>query len=65
MRYRVDLRTGYASFDGSDVLKARRLFDAEGLRLRACRDLNDPGVVIAGLPLEIDVSPRAATWKAA
>ncbi len=65
MRYRVDLRTGYASFDSSDVLKARALYESEGLRLSVCRGLNDPGIVIAGLPLDVDVSPRASAWAAA
>lgn len=54
MRYRVDTRFGYASFDEKDAKRARELYEQEGIRLRRCRDLFDEGEVIEGLPLGVD-----------
>jgi predicted alpha-1,6-mannanase (GH76 family) len=51
MRYRVDTRTGYVSFDFADEEKARALYTEEGIRLRVCRDIFDEGVVIDGAPI--------------
>jgi hypothetical protein len=56
----VDLRHGYASFDETEEPRARKLFAAEGLRLRRCRDVFDNGEVIAGLPLSVDLRKAAA-----
>ena len=50
MRYRVDTLYGYVSYDEKDVEKARALYELEGVRLRWCKDLHDPGEVIAGVP---------------
>lgn len=59
MRLRVDLRHGYASFSQEDEARAWELYEAEGLRIRFCKDLmDDVGVVLAGVPLTVDVSPR-------
>ncbi len=55
MRYRVDTRYGYVSFDKDDEDKARALFAEEGVALRVCVDLHDPGILIDG----VDVS---GTW---
>jgi hypothetical protein len=58
VRYRVDLRFGYASFDESQEARARELYQAEGVRLRRCTDLFDEGEVIEGLPLEVEFTRR-------
>ena len=51
MRYRVDTRYGYASFDAGDEAKARDLYAREGIRLIWCKDFDDPGIVVEGVPL--------------
>ncbi len=58
MRYRVDLPHGYASFDESEEEKAFDLYEAEGYRLRRCKDIFDEGEVIEGLPLGVDWQNR-------
>lgn len=63
MRYRVDLRYGSASFDEKDLDKAHALYEREGIRLSVCSDLFDEGIVIDGLPLEVDVSSKR--WEVA
>lgn len=50
MRYRVDTRFGYASFDESELAKAEELYEDQGVRLILCKDLMDEGVVLKGLP---------------
>lgn len=61
MRFRVDLRSGWASFGEQDEAKAWALYHAEGLRISACEDLDDEkGIVLAGVPHEVDVSPKRA-----
>lgn len=50
----MDLRAGYASFDGADEARAVELYKTEGVRLRCCRDLDDEGVVVAGAPLGVE-----------
>lgn len=54
MRYRVDTRWGYASFGEDDEQKAREMYEDSGVRLVRCKDLNDEGEVIEGLPLGVE-----------
>lgn len=52
MRFRVDTRYGWISFDEKDEAKAREYYaSGDALRLRLCADLHDEGTVIEGLPL--------------
>jgi hypothetical protein len=53
MRYRVDTPYGYVSFDETDRDKAYELYELEGLRLVACLDIHDPGIVIEGVPAHV------------
>ncbi len=49
MRYRVDTRYGYVSYDETDEAKARALYEDEGVCLRLTADLNDEvGVILEG-----------------
>lgn len=59
MRWRVDLISGYISYDEKDEDKARALYAEQGLRLRRCRDIHDEGEVIEGLPASVDTKKRA------
>lgn len=62
MRWRVDTRAGYASFDERDEARARELYASEGIRLVRCVDVFDErGEVVAGLPLGIGIEPR--DWR--
>lgn len=54
MRWRVDTRCGYASFDEAEEERARALYEDEGIRLRRCDNIFDEGVVVEGLPLGIE-----------
>ena len=53
MRYRVDTRHGWASFDEVDFVKALEMYREEGVRLRKCVDLYDDGEVIEGLEIHV------------
>ncbi len=58
MRWRVDTRFGYISFDESEEGKAREHFEREGVALRRCDDIHDEGEIVEGwLP--------AGEWAAA
>lgn len=55
MRWKVDLKYGYASFNESDKEKAWDLFHDEGIRIRKCKDImDDEGIVVEGLPIYED-----------
>lgn len=63
MRLRVDLRSGYASFDLRDEERAWELYRECGLRVVLCEDLgDDDGIVLAGPPLGVDLKHQ---WYAA
>lgn len=50
MRYRVDTKYGYASFDEKDEAKARAFYEDCGFCLRLCKDLFDEeGEVLEGV----------------
>ncbi len=54
MRYQVDTRYGYVSYDESDEAKARALYEDEGVCLRLCADLFDHvGVILEGTPVDM------------
>jgi hypothetical protein len=59
MRYQVDLRYSSVSFTKKDFSKAISLFKKEGLRLRRCMSSMDPGEVIDGLPLTVNLAQVA------
>lgn len=61
MRWRVDLLSGYISYDEKEEAKARELYVQEGLRLRRCRDIHDEGEIVESvLPDGVDTKKRAS-----
>lgn len=56
MRFRVDMKYGYASFSTDDAEKAYALYEQEGIRIRLCKNIFDEGDVIEGLPIVQDLS---------
>jgi hypothetical protein len=60
MRYRVDLESGYVSYDSKDYEKALQLYNERGIRLRQCKDIFDEGIVIMGSPIYEDISRNRA-----
>ena len=64
MRFRVDLKYGYVSFDEKDIEKAWELYREFGVRMRKCVDISDEGQVIAGLPIVEDLTGASSgSWK--
>ena len=55
-RWRIDTKYGgYVSLDVSQEDKAWELYYQMGVRLRKCDNIHDEGIVIAGLPLFLDL----------
>ena len=50
-RFRVDTRTGYASYSAMDYERALDVFENGGIRLRVCKNIYDDGAVVMGEPL--------------
>ncbi len=60
MRYKVQTRYGYVSYDERDEAKARALYADEGVCLRLTADLGDDvGVILEGTPLNMRKSVAA------
>lgn len=55
MRYKVETKYGYASFDEKDKHKAMQLFEQEGVRLFKCKDIHDEGLLLQGPPVIEDL----------